>query len=147
MAKLGGLCTSLLSLTAAVWLGALATGNLPRSRAPLALVILGVIAVLIGYVAGSAVCRIAARRKESLSTFGAVAGTVAGGVMGAASALTLTAFYLSSYTQWPADRTQEALLVLAYPAFALLGFCVGAIPGLLVGIVGGSVLRLATHRR
>jgi predicted PurR-regulated permease PerM len=147
MSRLGGISAALLAAFVALSIGGPAAANLPAPRPVLVLSSLVAVAAVIGYVAGSAVCRRALRGSTQVTTFAGLAGGVAGGLIGSICAVTLTGFYFASYLQWPSDRFQQALLVLAYPASALLGMCIGAIPGLIHGVLGGGVLRIVTLRR
>ncbi len=145
--RIAGLCSALAAAALAFWIGTFAAANLPGSRALLALFTPSLVAAVVGYLAGSAVWRRAARSRERLITFSALAGSVSGGIVGATCGLTLTVLYFATYMTWPAERLQQALALLSYPAFALLGMCLGAMTGLILGAVAGSALRIATVRR
>jgi hypothetical protein len=104
-------------------------------------------ALLVGYLAGSALGRRARRDRRHLGLFAAVTGAVAGGLLGASAAIVVTALYLHAYGAWPPDLLDRVLMVLGFACFAGLGWFVGAVPGFLMGAVSGGVLRLLTLRR
>jgi hypothetical protein len=147
ISRLGGLSAALLAAFFALSVAGPAVANLPAPRPQLVLSGLAAIAGITGYIAGSAVCRRATRGSRAVTTFAGMAGAVAGGMFGAIFAVTLTGFYFASYLHWPSDRLDQTLLVLAFPVSALLGMCVGSIPGLVLGLLGGGVLRIVTLRR
>jgi predicted PurR-regulated permease PerM len=144
---LGGLVVAAGTAAISWLLVRLATANLPRSTGQLAAAIVLTIAIVIGFLAGAAIVRRASRDRTRLALFGGLSGGIAGGVVGCAYALTLTAAYLSSYSTWPQDRADQVFVVLAYPVFGGLGFCLGACIGLALGVVAGGVARVATVGR
>jgi hypothetical protein len=132
----------------ATWLvGGLGTKNLPGSTGQTAMIFLLTIAVLAGFLSGSAIFRRAGRTREHLALFSGVAGAVAGGTIGCAYAVTLTAAYLANYATWPQDRVDQILVLLSYPVFGALGLLVGAAGGMLLGGILGGFLRVAALAR
>lgn len=106
--------------------------------------LLAVLACLVGFLAGSAAYSRARRSREHLTLFSSVAFAVAGGVIGAACAVALTAAYLHAYGAWTGNPVDAVLTVLAYPIFGLLGLALGAIAGSVVGVVASGALRVLT---
>jgi hypothetical protein len=121
--------------------------NLPAGAGRISLVLLLILAAVMGFLSGSAICRRAARNRENLSLFAGLAGGVAGGLLGFAYAVTVTAAYLASYTTWPQDRLDQILVLLSYPAFGALGACIGALLGWLLGLLLGGFLKFAPQPR
>jgi hypothetical protein len=147
MNLLGGIVGAC-ACTGITWeMARLALHNLPASAARLSLVLLLLLAAVLGFLSGSAICRRAARTREHLSLFAGLAGGVAGGLLGCAYAMTVTAAYLASYTTWPQDRLDQILVLLSYPVFGALGACMGALLGWLLGLLLGSFLKIAPQPR
>ena len=116
--------------------------NLPSSTALAIVVALTAVAGVVAFLAGSALCRRARRSREHLALFGSVAFAVAGGILGAACAVAVTAAYLQTYGAWPDNPVDLVLTGISYPIFALLGFALGAIAGAIVGVVASGALRI-----
>jgi hypothetical protein len=111
------------------------------------LILLLCLAALLGFLAGSAICRRAAHDRDRLGLFAGLAGGVAGGALGFAYAVTITAAYLSTYSTWPQDRLDQVLVLLSYPIFGALGSCIGGFVGWLFGLLFGGVLKFAPQGR
>jgi hypothetical protein len=122
----------------------LASQGLPQGSRTLVLWPAVTVAALVGFLAGGTTVRRAQTVPDQIGLFSALAGAVAGGVIGLVAAVGLTAAYLSSYATWPASVTDDVLLIIAYPAFGLTGFFVGAIAGVVCGALAGLVLRIVT---
>jgi len=99
------------------------------------------------FLAGCAIFRRAAYTREHLCVFSALSGGLVGGFIGSAYAVTLTVAYVASYVDWPDDRFDQVLLLLSYPAFGGLGFCLGAAVGVVLGLAAGWLLKMAPIRR
>jgi hypothetical protein len=104
-------------------------------------------AALIGFLAGSAVTRRARRDRMHIGLFSLLTCTVAGGLLGAISALALTVTYLHAYGAWPPDLGDQVLMALAFVAFGGLGLVGGAAIGLVAGGVTGGLLRVLLPNR
>jgi hypothetical protein len=143
----GGLLSAAFAASATWIVGTLGTKNLPGPTGEKSMAFLLVIALLVGFLSGSAICRRVARTREHLALFSGIAGAVAGGAIGCSFAVTLTAAYLANFATWPQDRLDQVLVLLSYPAFGALGLCIGAAGGLLLGGLVGGVLRVATFAR
>lgn len=144
MPSIGGILFALVAL-GSTWATATATTkNLPAGVGQGATLLLLVVAALAGFLAGSVIFRRARRTREHIALFSLLAGGVAGALIGCAHAVLLTATYLGSYSTWPSDRFDQVFVLLAYPAFGLLGLLIGAAFGSVAGIVIGSAARLGT---
>jgi len=147
MRAIGGFLTGAVA-GAGILPGAIAiSGNLPASTRLLSQIGLVFAAVVCGFLAGAAIFGRRARRLDHLAAFSAMAGAVAGGLLGAVFAIIVTGSYLSAYGTWPQGWGEQGLMILAYPAFALLGLCIGTVPGLLFGLLAGGFARLVTPAR
>jgi len=144
---LSGLVASVATMSGTWALAGWGTRNLPATAGRISIVLLLSLAGIVGFLAGSVICRRATRNRDHLALFSSLAGGVAGGIVGCAFALTVTAAYLASYTTWPQDRMDQVLVLLSYPAFGSLGFCLGGILGLMLGLTFGGVLKLTTSAR
>ncbi|MGI8968043.1 MAG: hypothetical protein ACR2GA_02925 [Chloroflexota bacterium] len=105
------------------------------------------VGLVFGFLAGGTIARRGMRDRTNLSKFAALAGGFGGGCTGAAVAVGLTAGYLRAYASWPADVLGQILFVLAIPAFAAVGWFVGAALGSLAGLLEALLLRLTPVRR
>lgn len=143
----GGILGAFLTSGAAFLLARIGMQNLPGAKGALALAAVLVVAALGGFLAGSAIVLRARRRRDHLVPFSCLAGGVCGGLVGCAYAVTITAAYLSSYSSWPQDRLDQIFVLLSYPAFGALGFWMGALVGLLLGLLAGGTLRLVAPVR
>ena len=54
--------------------------------------------------------------------------------------------YLDAYAVWPSQLVDQVLFVLAFPAFGMVGFFVGAAGWSVCGLVAGAVLSRAVPR-
>lgn len=124
-----------------------ATANLGGQRQLLVLAISIGIALLIGFLTGSAICRRAAARRRNLGLFSLLAAGMGGGLIGAAWMVTLLASYLATYGARPQGALDTALTVIAFPALGALGFSVGSLVGSVSGLLAGGVLALALPAR
>ncbi len=123
-----------------MWLAAsFGTANLHASERSAAQVILISWAVLCGLAAGLLVSRRRGRSDEVL--FSVTAGALAGAMCGGAYALVLGLTYVATYGGTPVDFSDAVLLVISYPVFAALGALLGSVPGALLGLCGGLLLR------
>jgi hypothetical protein len=144
---LGGLVAAAATVSGTWALAGWGTRNLPATTGRISIVLLLSVAGVVGFLAGSVICRRATRNRDHLALFSGLAGGVAGGIVGCAFALTVTAAYLASYTTWPQDRMDQVLVLLSYPVFGSLGFCLGGLLGLILGLTFGGVLKLTTSTR
>jgi hypothetical protein len=60
---------------------------------------------------------------------------------GGAYALVLGLTYVATYGGTPVDFSDAVLLVISYPVFAALGALLGSVPGALLGLCAGLLLR------
>jgi predicted PurR-regulated permease PerM len=147
MCVLGGILGASLTSFAAWALAGVGTHNLPAPKGFLSLIVVLVVAAAAGFLAGAAIVRRAGRTRDHLALFSCLAGGTCGGLVGCAYAVTLTAAYLSSYSTWPGDRLDQILVVLSYPAFGGVGFWMGALVGLFLGLVVGGMLKIVAPAR
>jgi hypothetical protein len=132
----------------AVWLLAqLAAHNLPPdSRAAVPVALAG-LTLIVGFLVGATVGRRSMRAPERLPLFALLAGGFGGAIVGAGVAIALTGAYLAAYGTWPEDTLGRVFFVLAFPAFGGLGWFAGGLAGSVIGLTGGSILRLLTLAR
>lgn len=119
-----------------MWLlAALGTSHLnPGSRATVLLVLVAV-AFGVGGITGLLISR---RREDQHSVlFGVTAGAAAGAICGAAYALLMGISYVSTFGGTPVGAEDWIVVLLSYPVFAALGACAGAVPGGVLGALGG----------
>jgi hypothetical protein len=143
----GGVISAGLTASVTWFMGSMAVKNLPASTGQRALLFLLVVAALSGFLSGSAIFRRVGRTREHLALFSCMSGAVAGGTIGCAYAVTVTASYLANYSAWPPDRVDQVLVLLSYPVFGVLGLFLGAGGGMLLGLILGGFLRVATLAR
>ena len=147
MSILGGLVGAMLSAICAAALAQPTTSNLdPLPRAIVLAILLGV-AALLGLITGSAVGRRSRVAGSSIRLFSALAGAVCGGLLGGATAFTLTAAYMREYATWPSATLDVVLALVALPVLGALGLCLGAITGFGVGGLSGIVLGVVVPKR
>lgn len=147
MSSITGLLVALAAASLTWQITSPAVANLPGPLARVLAFGLVAVAALVGFLAGSAVFRRARRSREHLPLFGAVAFGVAGGIVGAAYAIALTAAYMHTYGEWPHAVSDMILVVVAYPALGALGFAVGAAISSLCGLLAAGVLRFTSPAR
>jgi hypothetical protein len=116
--------------------------NLPALTARWLSISLAVIALAVAFLAGSAAYSRARRSREHLTLFSSVAFAVAGGVIGAAFAVGMTAGYLHTFATPTTSPLDLVLTVLSYPIFGLLGLSLGAITGSIAGLFASGALRV-----
>ena len=147
MSFIAGFLVALASASLTWQIAARTVANLPTSLAGVLLLGLVAIAALVGFLAGSAVCRRARRSREHLSLFGALAFGVAGGIVGGTYAVAITAAYMHTYSPWPQSAMDVILVILAYPAFGALGFAVGSACAAVCGLCAAGLLGFAAPAR
>jgi hypothetical protein len=143
---LGGILSASLAAVLVWTLGSAGMRNLPDATAVPALYAMVIIAVISGFLAGAAILRRASREPRRVVLFSGLASGVAGGTIGCAFAVTMTASYLLNYATWPQDRLDQVLVVASYPVFGALGFFIGAFAGMLTGFLAGGALRVTISR-
>lgn len=124
-----------------VQLAAAAFANAGSAGTTSGMLVVG-LAALAAFLAGSAAYRRARRTHERLGLFTALAFAFCFALVGAAFATGLTAAYIAGFPGGQATSTDNVLTVLAYPALALTGLCLGATCGWLVGLLASGALRV-----
>lgn len=137
-AALGIICTWIMS---GVW-----AASLPSAVQHLALSVVMGTAIGVGALSGAAIAGRAGRQEEHLAVFSGLAAGIAGGILGCVLALVVLMSYVFNYGGWPADRSDQILTLLAFPALGALGFMIGAGVAALFGLLAGGVLRVVAHR-
>ncbi len=138
--RLSGTCGAALA-GLIMWVAAsYGASNLP-SRDRLGVELLLIIgAVMAGAIGGAASARHAERPQAVL--YFVTTGAIVGAVCGGAYALVMGLLYVAAYGGAPVSLTDGLIVVLSFPVFVALG----ALTGLLPGIVCGAVLGLVASR-
>jgi hypothetical protein len=140
---LGAICGAAFGIICTWGMAGIWAPSLPSAAQHLGLSIVTVTAAAVGALSGGAIAGRAGRQRAHLALFSGLAAGTAGGILGCVLGLVILISYLSSYAGWPADRGDQILMLLAFPAFGALGFLLGAGVAGLLGFLAGSVLRLA----
>jgi hypothetical protein len=147
MTLIGGLAgAAFMGLLSFIIIGP-ATANLDGSAHLVTLSLATAAALIVGFLTASAVFRRAASRRASLGLFSGLAAGFGFGLVGAVWAVALLTAYMLSYGAWPNGLLYQVLTVVAFPAFAGLGFSIGAIAGGLFGMIAGGVLGVVLPAR
>lgn len=118
------------------------TVNLPGLAAAGIRFGLTALAVIVGFLAGSAVSRRARRTHRHLGLFSGLTGGFAGGFIGAAMVVVVTLGYLATYGHIPPDPLDEVLAGLAVLSLTALGFFLGFLLGMVLGFFFVGVLKI-----
>jgi hypothetical protein len=140
MTLVGGLAgAALMGLLSFIIIGP-ATANLDGPAHLGTLALSTAAALIVGFLTASAVFRRATSRRASLGLFSGLAAGFGCGLLGAVWAVALLTAYMLSYGTWPQGLLYQILTVIAFPAFAAVGFSIGAVAGGLFGMIAGGVL-------
>lgn len=120
------------------------TSGLSKPVALAVLALSGLLALLLGFMAGAATVG-HRRRGDSSALFPVVAMSVASGISAGAVSLALTAAYFQAYASAPSGPVDGVLFALSFPFFALVAFGVGSFVALPVGALLALISR-AGHR-
>lgn len=140
MGILFGLAVAAASSYLTVQLSAGAFANAGPAGSAVGLAI-GILAGVGAFLAGSSAYRRARRTHERLGLFTALAFGFCFAVVGGAFMVALTAIYVGTYSAGQSTAGDGLLTVLAYPILGLIGLCLGAVGGWLVGLVASGALR------
>lgn len=147
MSVLGGLVGAVIAFACMAAVAQPASSNLsPFSRAIVLGVLLG-LALLLGLMSGSAVGRRSRIVGGRIRLFAALAGAVCGGLLGGALFLTISTAYVRDYATWPAGTFDLVLAIVSLPILGALGLCLGAVTGFGVGALSGLVLGVVVPKR
>src|SRR3954451_17463711 len=113
MSAIVGLVIALISASITWELVHRTVANLPSGLGVLVLAILVALAAVVGFLAGTSVSSRARRSGEHLPLFGALAFGVAGGAVGAAYAIAITAAYVRTYADLSVSLVDMILTALA----------------------------------
>jgi len=134
------LCALYLMVTMAL------TSGLSKPIGLAVLALSGLLALLLGFMAGAAAVG-HRRRGDSSALFPVVAMSVASGISAGAVAVALTAAYLQAYGSAPSGPVDAVLFALSFPFFALVAFWVGSLVALPVGALLAFIFRAGNGAR